>query len=65
MQAVVPTGHWHAPPEQVAPGLHALPQVLQLAGSVCVFVQTELQTSGLPAGQLHVLALHVAPFGHT
>jgi hypothetical protein len=62
---VVPTGHVQTPLTHAAPGLHALPHVLQLAGSVCLLVHTELQTSGLPAGQLQLLALHVAPFGQT
>jgi hypothetical protein len=48
----------------MAPGLHFIPHPLQFAGSVIVFVHTELQIVVMPAGQVHVPAAHVAPWGH-
>jgi hypothetical protein len=36
----------------------------QCAGSVIVFVHTEPQVFGMPAGHPHVPAVHVAPTGH-
>jgi hypothetical protein len=45
--------HWHVPPAQLAPGLHAFPHPAtpapQFSGSVWVFVQNVVQSSGIGA----------------
>jgi hypothetical protein len=49
---------------QLAPGLQMLPHWLQFAGSLVVFVQTELQTFGICPGHPQTPPVHVAKTGH-
>jgi hypothetical protein len=65
-QTSSPLGHPHEPLTHCWPvTVHALPHDPQLAVSVCVFVQTEPQSVGLPEfGHLQAPPVHVCTDGH-
>jgi hypothetical protein len=64
LQTAWPAGQTQPPATHVCEAKHTVPQVPQLAESVCLFTQAPLQTAW-PAGQTQPPATHVCEAKHT